>query len=116
MRFARDEGVREFPGIVTAALVRGDELGERRVAVRLEPAAAALSRSSDYRIYQGVTVPDLVSDLLSEAGVPFDIRVGGGAPIRDTAVMYGETPLAFLNRLMEQDGIYWFQGLTGTMT
>jgi type VI secretion system secreted protein VgrG len=68
-----------------------------------------LGRTSDCRSWQNETVPDIVQGLIKEKGFS-DITASlfeTYAP-REYCVQYRETALNYVNRLMEEEGIYYF--------
>jgi type VI secretion system secreted protein VgrG len=68
-----------------------------------------LSLSSDCRIYQNLSVPEIVEQVFTDLGYSaFDIRCAGSYPKREYCVQYRETHLAFVSRLLEEEGIFYF--------
>ena len=70
-----------------------------------------LSRTSDCRIFQEKSIPDIVKEVLQMHGVTaIDDRLMGTYEPRDYVVQYRESALDFVQRLMEQEGIfYWHE-------
>jgi type VI secretion system secreted protein VgrG len=70
-----------------------------------------LSRTSDCRIFQNMTIPDIIQEVLSLHGVTdVDVKLMGSYQPRDYVVQYRESALDFIQRLMEQEGIfYWHE-------
>ncbi|WP_137127080.1 type VI secretion system Vgr family protein [Roseomonas sp. HF4] len=69
-----------------------------------------LSRTTDCRIFQEQTVPQIVETILGEHGVTFRNALTGTYAAVPYCVQYRETTLAFVSRLMEQAGIaYWHE-------
>lgn len=67
-----------------------------------------LSRTTDSRIFQNKSVPDIIEKILTEKEIT-DFRMDVGShPPREYCVQYRETDLDFLARLMEEEGIYYF--------
>ncbi len=101
---------RAFHGVVTrAAYVT--ELEQRHLyRFRLEPLIKTLAFRTRSRIFQELSVVDIVKKVLHDAGLPedsFDWRVGEYKP-REYTVQYRESELAFVMRLLEQEGIYFY--------
>lgn len=71
-----------------------------------------LTRTSDCRIFQEMTVPDIIKKACNDAGFS-DIDISGLTGTYRTweyCVQYRETAFNFLSRLMEQEGIcYYFK-------
>ena len=64
----------------------------------------------DSRIFQNLTVPDIVKQILTDHGVT-DVKdaLTGTYTAREYCVQYQETAFAFVSLLMEDEGIfYWF--------
>lgn len=67
-----------------------------------------LTRSADVRIFQAMTAPDIVKQVLDEyAGAVVD-ELGGSYVTRDYCVQYRETDFNFVSRLLEEEGIGYF--------
>ncbi len=77
--------------------------------VRLEPPLAALRAREDCRIYQDESVVDITKKVLAAAGVDkVEWRLKGTYPKREYTVQYRESELAFVHRLFEDEGIFYF--------
>jgi len=112
----RENGeLRYFNGIVARfGLERdaGESGGEgmTNYSATLVPWFWLLSRTSNSRIFQNLTVPDIVEKIFAENGFrDFDNRLPA-APYekKDYCVQYQETDLNFISRILEQEGIYYF--------
>lgn len=75
----------------------------------LVPKLWRLQHRHDSRIFQAMTVPDIIAQVLDGAGVT-DHRsaLTGSYSPREYCVQYRESDLAFVCRLMEEEGIYYF--------
>lgn len=68
-----------------------------------------LTRTSDSKIFQGLSVPDIVEKILKEKEVlDYEIKLHGSYDKRDYCVQYRETDFNFISRLLEEEGIYYF--------
>ncbi|MGE5347608.1 MAG: type VI secretion system Vgr family protein, partial [Acidithiobacillales bacterium] len=67
-----------------------------------------LTRKTQSRIFQHITVPDIVKKVLADGKVDFSWEVKGTFQPRDFCVQYRESDYAFASRLMEEEGIYYF--------
>ncbi len=82
--------------------------------VTLVPALWALGLRKDSRIFQNQTVPEIIEQVLAEGLAPYQREVRLELDRSDYLtceyrVQYDETDLAFVHRLMEEEGIvYWF--------
>ncbi|MGE0785522.1 MAG: type VI secretion system Vgr family protein [Sandaracinaceae bacterium] len=111
----RRRGVEErLAGVVTE--VR-DSFAEGEVSsatLTLEPALVATLHKKDTRIFQHLTVPDILQQVLTEDLRPFsrqvELTMSRAYPAREYTVQYDETDFDFVHRLMEEEGIaYFFQ-------
>lgn len=98
---------RHFNGVVTNFSHR-DFDGNARYSVTMRPRVWFLSRSRDRRIFQNQTVPDIVADVLRAHNIVHELKLGGGYVPRTYCVQYDESPFAFISRLMEDEGIFYF--------
>jgi type VI secretion system secreted protein VgrG len=68
-----------------------------------------LSRTSDCRIFQQKTIPDIIMEVLQLHGVTsVEKKLMGSYEPRDYVVQYRESALDFIQRLMEQEGIFYW--------
>ena len=68
-----------------------------------------LGQTTDCRIFQNKTVPDLLKQIFQEYGYSdFSFRLYGDFAPRDYCVQYRESDLNFVSRLMEEEGIFYF--------
>ncbi|MFC7399191.1 type VI secretion system Vgr family protein [Chelatococcus sp. GCM10030263] len=101
---------RPFCGVVSAfSLAAPAGRGLRVVRLTLVPRLALLGRCYDQRIFQNTTVPDLVVGILKEAGIS-DIhqKLSENYSERAYCVQYGESTLEFIERLLAEEGIFYF--------
>lgn len=102
---------RFLSGHVTRCEMIGRESGTSRhyiykAAVR--PWFWYLTQTSDNKIFQKKTVPDVIAEVLSEYGFPFEMRLTASYRSWEYCVQYQETDFAFVSRLMEHEGIYYY--------
>ncbi|MFO7561755.1 MAG: type VI secretion system tip protein TssI/VgrG [Enhygromyxa sp.] len=104
-------------GCVHGIVERVDYLGahDHRLQLRvvLVPALALAAQSSHSRIWQQRSVQEIVRELLDELLGAYDRSfvmdgLTRGATAREYCVQYRETDLAFVVRLLEEEGISWF--------
>jgi type VI secretion system secreted protein VgrG len=76
----------------------------------LVPQLAFLSYSADCRIFQNMTVPDIVAAVLDAHNlVNYEFRgLQGSYPALEYCVQYRETALNFCARLLEEVGLYYW--------
>lgn len=101
---------RFFNGYVNRfACIGWEQQGLVRYQATLVPWLWFLTRTSDCRIFQQMSVPDILGQVFSEAGFSdVSMRTSATYPTLEYCVQYRETHYAFVSRLMEQEGIYWY--------
>jgi type VI secretion system secreted protein VgrG len=68
-----------------------------------------LTRTADSRIFQKLSVPEIIEKVFGEKNfADFKIQLQGSYEKRDYCVQYRETDFNFLSRLMEEEGIHYF--------
>ncbi|MGE7990119.1 type VI secretion system Vgr family protein [Pseudomonas sp. NPDC089554] len=103
-------GQRHFSGLVTRFTYTG---GQGRFATYhavVRPWLWLLTRSSDCRIFQQQSVPDIVKAVFAPYTVA-DVDSSGlsaSYPVLEYCVQYRETDFDFVSRLLEQEGIYYY--------
>jgi type VI secretion system secreted protein VgrG len=102
---------RHVHGLVARIEQTGRSEDLSRYRLTLVPSVWPLGLRQGCRIFQKMTVPDIVRKVLKDAGVADDevkIQVHGEHPEWEYCVQYRESDLAFISRLMEQEGIFYF--------
>jgi type VI secretion system secreted protein VgrG len=102
-------GHRYFHGYVTHLARQGRHGKYYAYSARVRPWLSLLGRTSNCRIFQNKTVPDIIKEVFSEYTISDvkDALASSYAP-QDYVVQYRETDLDFVTRLMAQEGIYYF--------
>jgi type VI secretion system secreted protein VgrG len=73
------------------------------------PWISLLALTSDCRVFQNMTVPQILKELFSDFGFSACLdALTQQYPYKKMCVQYRETALNFVHRLMEQEGIYYF--------
>lgn len=101
--------VRWFSGLVSEfRLTRiEDRLAFYEAVVR--PWLWFLGNTTDCRIFQNMSVVEIVEKIFSKYGTAkFEKRLQGSYPPRDYCVQFDETDLDFVQRLLEHEGIMYF--------
>jgi type VI secretion system secreted protein VgrG len=102
-------GERWVHGICARIEHRGLFAGKPRYRAVLAPKLVLLGETRDSRIFQLQSVPEIVKVVLDENRIAFQSKLRGSYPKREMCVQYGESCLAFVSRLLEEEGIaYWF--------
>ena len=101
--------VRLLDGMCAHIRQRPAESGYALYALELRPWLWWLTLSSDHRIFQAKSVPDIVEAVFAAAGYQdYELQLGGIYAAREYCVQYGETDFAFVSRLLEEEGIFYF--------
>ncbi|WP_175906949.1 type VI secretion system tip protein VgrG [Burkholderia sp. BCC1640] len=105
----QDLSTRYLNGIVARATLAGRR-AERHYGYELvvRPWLWLATRRSDCRIFQNRTVPDIVQEVLAPYGFPIENKLTDAYVPREFCVQYNETDTAFVMRLMEFEGIYFY--------
>lgn len=74
----------------------------------VRPKLWELKQRLGYGIWQDKTVPDIVTEVLSKAGILFKNQLIEKYCTWEYCVKYNETDFDFIHRLMEQEGIYYY--------
>jgi type VI secretion system secreted protein VgrG len=103
-----DEKERYFSGICNRLTQGGRTEGDIFTSYRMEivPQLWLLSKRAQSRIFQHITVPDILKKVLAGLDVSFEIQ--GTFHPRDYCVQYRESDFNFASRLMEEEGIFYF--------
>ncbi|WP_409300391.1 type VI secretion system Vgr family protein [Pseudomonas sp. KCJK8993] len=102
-------GQRHFHGIVARCSQNIDTGQFASYQVTLRPWLWLLSRTSDCRIFQNLSIPQIIKQVFRDLGFS-DFEDALSRPYREWeyCVQYRETSFDFVSRLMEQEGIYYF--------
>lgn len=104
-----DGSERFFHGIVTRFLQGGRDSRICHYSVQLRPWTWLLTRRANCRIFQGKSVPDIVSQVFDDAGFSdYEKKLQGSFPVRTFCVQYRETDFDFVSRLLEEEGIFYY--------
>lgn len=102
-------GNRYFHGLVARCSQNVDTGQFASYQVTLRPWLWMLTRTSDCKIFQNLTIPQIIKQVFRDLGF-FDFEDTLSRPYREWeyCVQYRETSFDFVSRLMEQEGIYYF--------
>ncbi|WP_434347936.1 type VI secretion system tip protein TssI/VgrG [Myxococcus virescens] len=104
----RDSAPRYVHGWVREVESLGMKTGRRRYRAHVVPRLWRLTQHHRSRIFQQKSVPDILKDVLDAAGVKTRLALSGSYAPREYCVQYRESDFAFLSRLMEWEGIFYF--------
>ncbi len=104
-----DGGTRWFNGLVSQFSQVGFQHDLVAYKAVLVPWLWFLTRTADCRIYQQQTTPEIVKAVFRELGFSdFEENLNGSYRTWGFRVQYRESAFAFVSRLLEQAGIYYF--------
>jgi type VI secretion system secreted protein VgrG len=104
-----DGSPRYFNGVVSRFSQSGSDLRFARYQMEVVPWLWFLTRISDCRIFQNMTIPDIIKKVFSSRGFSdFKDSLTATYDQREYCVQYRETDFNFVSRLMEQYGIFYF--------
>jgi type VI secretion system secreted protein VgrG len=109
--------VRSWAGICSQAqLVHAETLGDSTYHLRIVPELWLLSQRRSHRLFHHQTLVDIVRTVLKERAIVPDERLTGKFPKHEIVTQYGETDLAFVERLLEWAGITYSFDFEGSTT
>lgn len=104
-----ERGTRLFHGLVRRFTQRGGRGDLTSYRAEIVPWLWFLGLSRESRIYQDMSVPDIVAAVFQDLGyTDFVDRCTGTYPAREYCVQYRETHLDFVTRLLEDEGIFYY--------
>ena len=112
---ARGEMV-ERCGVISQAQLLGSDGGFAKYKLTVEPPFALLRYRRTSRVFQSLSVPDLIKQILAEhqdknpvfASVQtLDFKLSGNYPSRSYITQKNETDYAFICRIMQREGLSW---------
>lgn len=104
-----DDKTRYFNGFVSRFSQEGNFDDFNAYRMTLHPWLWFLTRTADCRIFQEMTVPDIIKKVFRDHGfTDFDEMLSGEYRKWTYCVQYRETDFNFVSRLMEQEGIYYY--------
>ncbi|AZS79557.1 type VI secretion system tip protein VgrG [Achromobacter spanius] len=103
-----DQAVRHVHGIVTEFVQADTGFRRTRYRVVVEPSLARAALCSDWRIYQHLSVPEILADVIKRQGITDYEQVSTFEHLpREYCVQAGDTNLAFLDRLAAEEGYFY---------
>jgi type VI secretion system secreted protein VgrG len=104
-----NDKIRYFNGYVTRFAQIGMHGRYHAYRATLRPWLWFLTRTSDCRIFQEQTVPDIIKTVFGDhSAADFKNDLTGTYRKWNYCVQYRETDFNFVSRLMEQEGIYYY--------
>lgn len=100
---------RYFNGIVSRFSQGANKGGLAHYRATIVPWLWLLTRTSDCRIFQQKSVPDILKQVFQDHGFSdFEDKLTESYQTKEYCVQYRETYFNFVCRLMEQEGIYYY--------
>jgi type VI secretion system VgrG family protein len=86
----------------------GEEYGE--YVAEIVPSYWLLTQKTNCKIFEDETAKDIIGDVLDKRGMAgkYELKLTRGYALREYCVQYRETDFAFLSRLMEEEGIFYY--------
>jgi type VI secretion system secreted protein VgrG len=100
---------RYFHGLINRLVQVANEGGYAHYRATIVPKLWILTRTSDCRIFQAKTVPEIVQQIFKDYGLDdYKLKLSSVYRKWEYCVQYRETAFNFVSRLMEQEGIYYY--------
>jgi type VI secretion system secreted protein VgrG len=104
-----DGSPRWFHGVVNQFGCGGELEGRRSYRAEVVPWLWFLSQTTDCRIFQNKTVPQIIEQIFADLGFQdFETNLQLEHPTWEYCVQYRETDLEFVSRLIEEEGIFYY--------
>src|ERR1051326_6746426 len=104
-----DGSLRYWNGYVSRFVQAGRDTNFAMYQATIVPWLWFLDQTTDCRIFQNKTAPDIIKQIFQEYGYhDFALRLYGEFVKRDYCVQYRESDFNFVSRLMEEEGICYF--------
>lgn len=105
-----DGNQRFYNGFITRFIHTGGSDRAAHYRMTISPWIWFLTRTSDCRVFQNMTAPDIIKQVFRDRGFSenFSDALKGSYNQRIYTVQYRETDFNFVHRLMEEEGIYYY--------
>ena len=103
--------LRFFHGQIVSCERLSVSVDEIRYRLLIHSRFAVLNQHRTSRLFQNQNVPDIIADLLrkhSYAGNDFRFQLSRSYPIREYVTQYDESDAQFIQRLCEEEGIWFY--------
>ncbi len=108
---------RVVQGIITGFKHLKETADQTHFAVTLSSRLALLAHTRRCAVYQNVSVPELVEQILRAHGLEgsdFEFKFDRTYPVRELITQWRETDLQFIQRILAEDGIWFRTGVNTT--
>lgn len=104
-----DGSSRYWNGYVSRFVQAGQDSNVAVYRATMVPWLWFLDQTTDCRIFQNKTAPDIIKQIFQEYGYSdYSLSLYGDFVKRDYCVQYRESDFNFVSRLMEEEGIFYF--------
>ena len=101
-------GTRYLSGQVAGFAFTGRDGDYYAYEALMRPWLWLATRRSDFKIFQNMTVPQIVQEVLAPYGFTIDNKLCNSYRTWEYCVQYGETDFNFISRLLEHEGAYYY--------
>jgi len=101
-----DGGERQFTGVFSTFSQIGRDRNYSKYKATIVPHVWKLTQNFKSRIFQHVSVPDILAEVFDGYEVKFNFQ--RSYPKRNYCVQYQETDFDFASRIMEEEGIFYY--------
>ncbi len=111
LEISGQSGSRFVHGMVRRFERTGEGVNLTHYAAEVVPVHWLLTKRFRSRIFQNLSVPDVIRKVFDDAGIPADryrFATTGNYPVLEYVVQYRESEFDFISRLMEREGIFYF--------
>jgi type VI secretion system secreted protein VgrG len=107
---SQSEESRFFHGIISRFLNVSTVGGLQLYELELRPWIWLMSHSQDSRIFQELTIPQIIEKVFKEKNgfADYKLKLNASYATQSYCVQYRESDFDFVTRLMEQEGIYYY--------
>ena len=110
-------GKRYLHGVISRFGMRGQDASKYSYFLEMRPWLWLATRKTDFKIFQNMTVPDIIRDVLGKYGQPMEFKLTKSYPPVEYLVQYSESDCNLVFRLAEDLGIYFhFKHSSGSHT
>ncbi|TBV06690.1 type VI secretion system Vgr family protein [Phytopseudomonas dryadis] len=104
-----DTQLRPFDALVAEVRQLPADATAERYQLVLRPWLWWLTLASNNRVFQNKTTDEIVTAIFDLHGFSdYQLELNASYTPREYCVQYGETDFAFVSRLLEEEGIFWF--------
>ncbi len=116
LSFTRNGKVTTFAGMITACTLASSDGTGFVYTVKLGSPLANLGLTTDYRIYQNLAATAVASSVYTAVSpdAPLTQNLTGSYVVHQSLTQFGETSLNFFNRILENEGIFYFYNQSAT--